>query len=189
MIERLFMVNVFIAFLRSVNVGGKNIIKMADLKHVLEQTGLRNVQTYLQSGNVLFASHEKKEVLKEKIEHAVKAHFHVDTDVILRTSKELSRLLALYPYTDDEASAKPQKFYVLLLDSAPRPEDILRLKAYADENNLFEVSGKEVFFYFKYGILKSKLNTHLALLNVPSTMRGYNTMQKLAGLSRAIPLP
>lgn len=48
----------YIAFLRGINVGGKNIIKMTDLKKMFEAMCLQNVQTYIQSGNVLFAAHE-----------------------------------------------------------------------------------------------------------------------------------
>ena len=47
---------VYIALLRGINVGGRNIIKMADLKSTFESMGLESVQTYIQSGNVLFKS-------------------------------------------------------------------------------------------------------------------------------------
>ena len=58
-----------IALLRGINVGGKNIIKMADLKRAFETIGLGSVQTYIQSGNVLFKSNEEEEPLRKKIEH------------------------------------------------------------------------------------------------------------------------
>jgi uncharacterized protein (DUF1697 family) len=54
--------NVNIALLRGINVGGKNIIKMADLKKVFESMGLENVKTYIQSGNVLFKSNEEEDL-------------------------------------------------------------------------------------------------------------------------------
>ncbi|WP_312876232.1 DUF1697 domain-containing protein [Paenibacillus alginolyticus] len=62
---------VYIGFLRGINVGGKNKIKMADLKKTLEAAGLAKVQTYLQSGNVLFMSEEAVEPLRQRIEQEI----------------------------------------------------------------------------------------------------------------------
>jgi uncharacterized protein (DUF1697 family) len=62
---------VYIALLRGINVGGKNIIKMADLKRLFESAELSEVKTYIQSGNVLFKSDEEEESLRRKIEHEI----------------------------------------------------------------------------------------------------------------------
>jgi len=51
----------YFAFLRAINVGGKNLIKMEDLKKIFESLGFKNVRTYIQSGNVIFESSEKKQ--------------------------------------------------------------------------------------------------------------------------------
>lgn len=59
---------IYIALLRGINVGGKNMIKMAELKQMFEGLGLSSVQTYIQSGNVLFRSQEEEESLRLKIE-------------------------------------------------------------------------------------------------------------------------
>ncbi len=60
----------YIAFLRAINVGGTTIIKMSDLKRMFESFGLENVETYIQTGNVIFESDESKaSVLEEQIEH------------------------------------------------------------------------------------------------------------------------
>ena len=60
--------NIYIALLRGINVGGKNIIKMSELKKVFESIGLCEVQTYIQSGNVIFKSNEEEAVLQTKIQ-------------------------------------------------------------------------------------------------------------------------
>ncbi len=59
---------IYIALLRGINVGGKNIIKMTDLKYMFENLGYVQVKTYIQSGNVLFVSNDEEELLKQKIE-------------------------------------------------------------------------------------------------------------------------
>jgi len=62
---------IYVALLRGINVGGKNIIKMSDLKRTFEAMGLCRVQTYIQSGNVLFESNEKEKLLRKRIEHEI----------------------------------------------------------------------------------------------------------------------
>ncbi len=73
---------VYIALLRGINVGGKNIIKMADLKRVFESIGLCEVKTYIQSGNVLFKSNEAEKSLCNKIEYEIEAIFGIPVKVI-----------------------------------------------------------------------------------------------------------
>ncbi|HWT27454.1 MAG TPA: DUF1697 domain-containing protein, partial [Mobilitalea sp.] len=76
---------IYIALLRGINVGGKNMIKMAELKRVLEALGLIDVQTYIQSGNLLFRSEEDEKSLSEKLQDEIKTAFGVSIPVILRT--------------------------------------------------------------------------------------------------------
>ena len=72
---------VYVALLRGINVGGKNIIKMTDLKTCVESLGLENVETYIQSGNVLFRTGEADQVhLESRLEEALSAAFHYDFD-------------------------------------------------------------------------------------------------------------
>lgn len=77
------MKTVYIALLRGINVGGKNMIKMADLKRTFEALGLGRVQTYIQSGNVLFDSDEEEKTLRDRIEREIEAVFGFSVSVIL----------------------------------------------------------------------------------------------------------
>jgi len=88
----------YLALLRGINVGGKNIIKMADLIKAVEKSGFTNVTTYIQSGNVLFESEIKdpREVLK-KLETVLLADFTYDSRIIVRTHEQLKKILAEVP--------------------------------------------------------------------------------------------
>ena len=96
---------IYIALLRGINVGGKNIIKMSDLKRVFEGIGLYEVQTYIQSGNVLFKSNEEEEALRMKIEHEIAKVFGFSVPVILRTATELKQIIRNCPFSEEEASS------------------------------------------------------------------------------------
>lgn len=65
---------IYIALLRGINVGGHKIIKMADLKRLFESIGLKQVKTYIQSGNIVFESEEDINALKVKIEFEIKGN-------------------------------------------------------------------------------------------------------------------
>ena len=80
----------YLALLRGINVGGKNLIKMADLRETLEGLGLDDVETYIASGNVLFrAPRQKREALAVRIEKALTTRFKTDLKGVLLTEAQL----------------------------------------------------------------------------------------------------
>src|SRR5579884_3358691 len=95
----------YVALLRAVNVGGR-VVKMAELQQVFEGMGFAQVQTYIQSGNVLFRTDDKRdeEQLRERIEGELAARFGFPVAVVLRTPAELDQLIAQCPFTDEAAS-------------------------------------------------------------------------------------
>ena len=76
----------YLALLRGINVGGKNLIKMADLREAFEQLELADVATFIASGNVLFrAPRQKREELAAGIESALSRRFGTELKVVLLT--------------------------------------------------------------------------------------------------------
>jgi uncharacterized protein (DUF1697 family) len=91
---------VYIAFLRGVNVGGKSRIIMKELKEAMDGLGFANVQTYIQSGNVLFASDKDESELRPLIEQEIEKSFGLAIPVILRTVAELKKIVAGLPFPE-----------------------------------------------------------------------------------------
>jgi len=181
---------VFIALLRGINVGGKNIIKMNELKQMFEAMELCEVQTYIQSGNVLFKSNEESETLLKKIEHEIEKTFGFTVTVILRTAKELEQIISNCPFTEEEileaeASSEAESLYICLLTHIPMQEKIQHLDKYKNESEDYKIIGREVFLLFHQSIRNSKLATNLTKLEVPSTVRNWKTINKLAALAKA----
>ncbi|MBC8061089.1 MAG: DUF1697 domain-containing protein [Clostridiaceae bacterium] len=180
---------VYIAFLRGINVGGKNIIKMQDLKRVLEKIGFCDVQTYIQSGNVLFKSNEEKEPLLKKIEYEIELAFGFSVRVVLRTAEELEQIIKNCPFSESEileaeASSEAESLYVCLLAHVPLQEKIQQLNAYRTESDEYRIVGREVFLLFHRSIRNSKLANNLHKLDVPTTVRNWKTINKVAVLAR-----
>lgn len=182
---------VYIALLRGINVGGKNVIKMADLKRVFESIGLCEVKTYIQSGNVLFKSNESEESLCSKIEHEIEAVFGIPVKVILRTSMELERVISNCPFSNDEVTeaeilSEVESLYVALLAHNPLKENIEHIDVYRSESDKYHIAGRDIYLLFHHSIRNSKLANNLNKLNVSTTVRNWKTLSKLASLAKAM---
>ncbi|MCB2290912.1 DUF1697 domain-containing protein [Clostridium sp. CS001] len=182
---------IYIALLRGINVGGKNIIKMADLKHMLESIGLQGSQTYIQSGNILFKSNEEEQPLRNKIEHAIEKTFGFSIAVIIRQSVELEKIIQNCPFSKEsilkaESSAEGEILYVAMLSHEPLQENILRLNAYKSESEEYLIEGIDIYLLFSNSIRNSKIATNLHKLEVPVTVRNWKTINKLLLLAKAM---
>ena len=178
---------IHIAFLRGINVGGKNKIKMADLRESLEKLGLSEVQTYIQSGNVLFGSEEDEATLRQRIEREIERAFGLAVHVVIRTSAELKQLVANLPFSDKqiaeaEAAAEGERLYVSMLRREPDAERVERLKAAAFDDQ-FRVAGRDIYLLLRQSIRHSKLAARVEKLGVPATTRNWNTIQKLSAMA------
>lgn len=182
---------IYVALLRGINVGGHNKIKMAELRNMFQSMGLNRVQTYIQSGNVLFDSPEDANSLRNRLELEIERVFSISLTVILRTSVELERIVTNCPFSETvrgeaEASTEAETFYVSLLLEPPSPEGIEQLGTFSSESDEFRIKEREVYLLLREGVRNSKLANNLFRLNVPSTTRNWKTMNKLNVLAKAM---
>jgi uncharacterized protein (DUF1697 family) len=90
--------NVFVALLRGVNVGGNNMISMRSLKESFESLGFTNVSTYINSGNIIFKTKENDaRKLEKKIEQMLSKEYELDSKVVLRSLSEMASLIKSLP--------------------------------------------------------------------------------------------
>lgn len=83
-----------LALLRGINVGGRNPVRMADLRGAFEDMGFGDVSTYIQSGNVLFrAPRQKRDELAARLESELSGHFGIELKVVLLTEAQLRRVV------------------------------------------------------------------------------------------------
>jgi uncharacterized protein (DUF1697 family) len=178
---------IYIALLRGINVGGNKIIKMAALKQMFETMGFERVQTYIQSGNVLFESAESAAALRGRIEHEIEVIFGYQVTVVLRTIEEFERIIEHCPYTEAVLS-EGETIYVALLGEAPSQEGIDRLLACNSDIDEFQIIGQEVFIYCRQIVRKSMFSNNLLekKLRVPATSRNWQTTNKLVDLGKSM---
>lgn len=179
---------VYIAFLRGINVGGKNKIKMADLKLMFEEIGFMQVETYIQSGNVIFDSELSAADVKAAVEHEIEKKFGFAIDVIIRTGEELVLILKNCPFTEQEIKTageinkEGESFYIALLSEAPAAENMKKLEDYTGVTDRYIITNKDLYLLFHHSIRKSKLAVNLHKLKVANTVRNLTTIQKLGDM-------
>jgi uncharacterized protein (DUF1697 family) len=175
---------VFICFLRGVNVGGNNKIKMADLKALCETAGLSDVSTYLQSGNVVFRS-KKKTGVEDLVRKALHARTGIDVAVVLRTPAELRAVIEHNPITD---APNPSRLLVTFLSDVLSVEAKALLERERVEGEQLHFAAREIYAYYPEGAGNSRLANAMTdrKLKVTPTARNWNTVTALAAMGEAL---
>ncbi len=174
-----------IVLLRGVNVGGRNRLPMAALREALQDAGMREVVTYVQSGNVVLDADTAPERLATDCEALIAKRFELDIAVVVRTREELAEVLAHDPLGD--VAEQPKLYQVSFCASAPSPDAIEKVAARAVEGERVLARGREVYAWFPHGIARSKLATQLSRqdLGVVATARNWTTVGRLLELAGA----
>jgi uncharacterized protein (DUF1697 family) len=171
-----------IALLRGINVSGQKKVPMAELCLLFKNIGFSNVQTYIQSGNVVFqALQERKTDLEDTIQKAILSHFGFEVSVLVRKASDLKSILDDCPFTDD----KKVKSYFTLLHKPPDKNLVEDTKTISYPNEEFEITNACVYFFSETGYGNAKCNNNFfeRKLKVAATTRNYKTMVKLLSLS------
>lgn len=179
---------VIISMLRGVNVGGHNMIKMDALRALYESLGLRDAQTYVQSGNVVFRTQAKDPAsLPKKIEDGIERGFGFRPSVIVRTASEMRDVIAGNPFAKRDG-IEPGKLVVTFLAGDPGPEaraKALGIKVGPEE---LRIGGRELYIYYPDGMGRSKLSLPLIekTLKTAGTARNWNTVTKLLEIAESL---
>src|SRR4051794_40028218 len=113
---------IYVALLRAINVGGRSLISMPDLRALFESLGFKDVSSYIQTGNVIFSTSEKnKTALASHIEGALKKKFDYNTRVFILTAKELEQAAANNPF-EPKRLDKQQHCHLVFLSSSPKAD-------------------------------------------------------------------
>lgn len=178
----------YVAFFRGINVGGKNKVKMADLKQLFHDCGFRDVKTYIQSGNVIFKTDQDKSLLPDVISHAFEKRFSFPSHVILRSGDEMSAIMSALPFSKEEieqAEAKAREVehvYIFMANDSINPAAAEALCSAYDGEDKLSVGKRELYLLCYHSIRDSKLATSLSKLGVSLTSRNQKTMLKICEL-------
>jgi uncharacterized protein (DUF1697 family) len=181
-------VPVIVSMLRGVNLGAHNRVKMDELRAVYTSLGLRDVQTYVQSGNVIFKTDKTGSALVRKIEDAIEGKFGFRCDVVTRTVAELRTVVARNPFAS-RRDIEPGKLLVTFLADKPAGgggERFRRLVSNCAEE--VRLDARELYIYFPNGAGRSKLQWHALAqaLGTTGTARNWNSVTKMLEMAHKL---
>lgn len=167
-----------IALLRGINVGGNRKVPMADLKALAANLGFKDVENYIQSGNLVFDSKENATQSEALLEKAIEKKFGFFVDVIVRDAKQWNAFLKT-PFSE-AAKARPHLLHLGLTKSAftAGAEAAIRERATHEK---VKVVGQALWIDFADGVARSKLTPAFLdrVLGSTVTMRNWKTVQRL----------
>ena len=164
----------YVGLVRALNVGGTGKLSMTELVACCTQLGYSDVTTYIQSGNVVFATRAAEKKVKADLQSALTERMGAAIDVLVRTHAELAALVATNPYIDADGN----QVLVYFLDVAPNKEE---LDVTGPDGETVHGAGRDVFVHYPKGQGRSKLKLAFGRR---STARNLNTVRKLIELTR-----
>jgi uncharacterized protein (DUF1697 family) len=179
---------VAISMLRGVNVGGHNRINMESLRTMYESLGLRDAQTYVQSGNVVFRTTARDLVqLAKRIEVKIEQTYGFRPSVIVRSPSELREAIRRNPFAA-RRGIDPSRLLITFLATEPSLEARQKMLAIQADPEELRIEGREVYAYFPNGIGRAKLSSALIerTLKIPGTGRNWNTVTKLLEIAEKL---
>lgn len=171
----------YAAILRGINVSGKNLIKMADLKAVLDKAGFKNTATYIQSGNIVFDSASKDaQKLAAEIAELILKNFQCEVPVIVLNEGEVSEIIANNPFLKQSA-VQSEHLHVTVLGQIPDTEKINAMKTPDGISDRYVMNGKTIYLHCPDGYGNTKLHNNFfeGKLKVNATTRNWKTMNVL----------
>ena len=169
--------------LRGINLGPKRRVPMAELRALLTEAGYEQVQTYVQSGNIVLESASKPAVLERELAALIEQRFGFAVPVAIRTRRQLQAVVDNDPIAG--GADDPKRYQVTFLANAPDAATLAKLRELSNDDERFAHHGRELYTYHPAGVARSKLA--LAVVGKPlgagATARNWTTVCKLLELA------
>ena len=175
----------FVALLRAINVGG-HTVKMDRLRQVFVDLGLSNVETFINSGNVIFDSSARNTgSLEKKIEGQLQTALGYRVAAFIRSTAELAAIADYQPFPGAGAGSgeAAETLYIAFTQAPPSPQAVQKLKAAQTERDRFQVHERQVYWLLRTRFSDSPFSgsgQFEKMLGVPATVRNSTTVRKLA---------
>jgi uncharacterized protein (DUF1697 family) len=172
-----------IALLRGINIGPRNRIAMPELRELLTSAGMRDVRTYVQSGNVVLRSDASPDRLARDCETQIARRFGLEIAVVVRTRDELAAVVACNLL--GSVAEDPKRYQVAFLSAELDQEKLQALAQLAAPTERFEAAGRELYAWHPDGVARSKLWARIASkqLGVTATARKWTTVTTLLAMA------
>ena len=171
-----------VALLRGINLGARNRVPMAGLRDLLAELGYPGARTLLQSGNVVIETTDAPATVTRKLEKGIAERFGVESDVIVRTGRELKAVVKADPL--GAVADDPRHYMVAFLAGKPKAAVVKDLAGRDFGAERFAAKGREVYMWCPDGLRESQVVRACSEKNlgVRATVRNWNTVRKIHAL-------
>ena len=172
--------NRYVAFLRAINVGGRNLVKMDRLRAIFEAMKFKNVETFIASGNVIFdARSDDPAALERQIEKRLRAELGFDVATFVRSTAEVCAIADYQPFKRVDGDCA---LWVAFLKALPSGDATKKVEKLATKIDEFHVHRRELYWLCRTHMSASEISGALLekTLGIPATMRNVTTVRKLA---------
>jgi len=175
--------NTYIALLRGINMGGKNKLKMAELRTALATLNFENVSTYIQSGNIVFQSSKKNvDAIAKSIKTLLQTSFDLEIPVIVRSKQTFLKEKEQNPFIKADANVDISQLYHTYLEKKPTTFDPEMLQKINVKEDKYQIIDQCIYLYFPNGYSQTKLTNALweKKLQITATTRNWKTVCKIS---------
>lgn len=179
---------IYISILRGINVGGHNQLKMEVLREMYVKLGYTNVQTYIQSGNVIFCAQSNDKLsIEKKIIDKIRESFEINVQVMILTIDELRNALKNNPFISD-SSKNPAYLHLTFLSVIPKDELLIKISTGNYSPDEYHYSDKTIYLFCPIGYGNTKLNNAFFenKLKLIATTRNLKTATELLAIALKI---
>jgi uncharacterized protein (DUF1697 family) len=171
--------------LRGINVSGHRLVSMKDLREAYEALGLTNVETYVQSGNVVFDSaHKGASKVAELIEKQLEDRLGHTIPVLVRSRSEFAKVVEANPFASQPAK-DPIRLHVTFLAARPSAAAVRSLHTTRDSTDEFILGDREIYLFCPNGYGETRFSNGFfdGKLKVAATTRNWKTVRALHALA------
>ena len=181
----------YISILRGINVGGNRIVRMEDLREWYMGLGFKDVQSYIQSGNLVFNSDKQETTeLESLISAMILKNCQIEVPLVVLDIDQLKHVVATNPFLLQPVFTL-QSLHVTFLSAKPSTEELDRIKAMNHLPDRFLPVDKYIYIHCPNGYGKTRLTNNFfeSKLKVTATTRNWRTLNELIRLAEKIILP
>ncbi len=175
-----------LAFIRGINVGGKNLLPMAELRALCEKLGFKDVKTYIQSGNVVFQTAAVNKAASS-LAAAIERSRGFRPSIVVRTMEQVQAALEANPFAKVRDLNK-SRCLIMFLEGKPLATAAKALRAMDTGNERARHVGTEAYLYLPDGVADAQISmsTVEKVLGVPGTCRNLNTIERLHAMAKEL---
>jgi uncharacterized protein (DUF1697 family) len=177
----------YLALFRGVNVSGSNKLPMNELAVIFTESGCRDVQTYIQSGNVVFNAPAKIAAQTPVgISRKIRDRFGFEVPIVIRTAEEIDAVLLANPFLAQGAAENT--LHVSFLADLPAASNVQQLDPNRSAGDAFVVVGREIYLHLPNGMARTKLTSQYfdSRLKTIGTARNWRTVQQLYAMMTSL---